>query len=431
MRLAVSKRMFRSAVKYMVGGVNSPVRSFKSVGGNPLFIAQGKGSRVVDVDGNAYVDYVMSWGALILGHAHQSVTMAVCGALKTGTSFGAPTAQEVEFSRMLCKAIPSVERVRLVNSGTEAVMSAIRVSRGYTGKNKIIKFEGCYHGHYDGLLVKAGSGAATLGIPDSAGVPSGLSRETIVCPYNDIDAVYTVVRKYHNEIACIIVEPVAANMGVVEPHGNFLSGLRELSDRYGIVLIFDEVICGFRFCYGGVQKLFGITPDMTCLGKIIGGGLPIGAYGGKKEIMEYVAPVGPVYQAGTLAGNPLAVSAGIAVLRELQKKDYSALAVQTAFVCSGLGNIFRKYGIPHTINNKGSLFTLFFYPGEINNYSAAGKSDTKVFSEYFWAMLKEGVYLPPSQFEAQFFSFSHSPRDIQKTLAAHEKAAWTLAHSSS
>ncbi len=421
MKVERSRKLYKEASRYFPGGVNSPVRAFGSVGGTPLFIKKGLGSTIYDEDGNRYLDYVMSWGALILGHAAPEVVKAVEAAVKNGSSFGAPTKAETELAKVIAQAIPSIQRMRFVSSGTEATMSVIRLSRGFTGRNKIIKFDGCYHGHCDSLLVKAGSGAATQGIPGSAGVTKDLSRDTLVCPYNDIEYFRKVVLKYAEEIACVIVEPVAANMGVVLPHEDFLGEIRKLTAKHGIVLIFDEVISGFRFHFGGVQTLQKIRPDLTCLGKIIGGGLPSGAYGGRKDIMDCVAPLGPVYQAGTLSGNPVAVAAGLAVLGVLKNKDYAALDQMTAELCLGLTEQFDRNGVPVTINRAGSLFTVFFTSKPVTDFKSAKNADTAKYAKYFWSMLRQGVNLPPSQFEAQFLSFSHSERDARKTINAADR----------
>lgn len=418
MKFNESRKAFKDARKYLVGGVNSPVRAYKAVGKNPIFIKKGKGSRIYDVDNNSYLDLVMSWGALILGHAHPAVIKAINTAARGGSSFGAPTTAETELARIINNAIPSIEKLRLVNSGTEAVMSAIRLARGFTDKDKIIKFEGCYHGHCDSLLVKAGSGGATFGRPDSLGVPQDLSRQTIVLPYNDIDAVSAVIKREHKNIACVIVEPVAANMGVVLPRIGFLVGLRELTRKYNIVLIFDEVICGFRFTFGGAQNLFGINPDLTALGKIIGGGLPLAAYGGRAEIMEKLSPLGGVYQAGTLAGNPLAVAAGIATLKELAAKDYARLNEAVALMCREMEDVIKMKGAQASINRAGSIFTVFFTAGKVENYSGAKKCDTKRFARFFWGMLGKAINLPPSQFEGNFVSFAHQRRDLEYILEA-------------
>jgi glutamate-1-semialdehyde 2,1-aminomutase len=418
MRSKESRKLFQEACKYLVGGVNSPVRAYKAVGGSPIFITRGKGSRIYDADNNCYLDLVMSWGALILGHAYPTVLKAINGAAKNGSSFGAPTRGETELARIINCAIPSIEKIRLVNSGTEATMSAIRLARGFTGKDKIVKFEGSYHGHCDSLLVKAGSGAATFGQPDSLGVPRDLTKNTIVIPYNDIDAANRVIKREHKKIACVIIEPVAANMGVILPKIGFLVGLRELTKKYNIVLIFDEVICGFRFTFGGVQNLFGITPDLTALGKIIGGGLPLAAYGGRKEIMDKLSPLGGVYQAGTLSGNPLAVAAGIATLKELARKDYSRLNETVGQMCQEMEDILRMKKLKFSINRAGSIFTLFFTDRQVYDYASAKTSDTAKYARFFWSMLKHGVNLPPSQFEGNFVSFAHQSSDLEFMLEA-------------
>ncbi|MBN2468610.1 MAG: glutamate-1-semialdehyde 2,1-aminomutase [Deltaproteobacteria bacterium] len=418
-----SKQLFEKAKHYIPGGVNSPVRAFRSVGGDPLFIAWAQGSKVYDVDGNAFIDYVGSWGPMILGHRHPTVIEALQHALERGTSFGAPTEAEVEFARMLVEAVPSLEMVRLANSGTEATMSAIRLARGYTERTEIIKFSGCYHGHADDLLVKAGSGATTLGIPDSKGVPDDTARHTITLPFNDLDAVGKTVDANGKAIAAIIVEPIPGNMGVVIPRIEFLAGIRELCDHYGIVLIFDEVMSGFRVAWGGAQSLFGVIPDLTCLGKIIGGGLPIGAFGGKREIMENLAPSGPVYQAGTLSGNPLATTAGLATLKLLaQPGTYERLEKLGNDLTREVDQRARQAGQAICSNRVGSMFSIFFTNERVIDYKTALRSDTVKFSRYFHAMLKRGVYLAPSQFEAGFISSAHSEEDVTKTVEAVEEA---------
>ncbi len=423
MRTGKSRKLFQEAQKHIPGGVNSPVRAFKSVGGTPLFIARAKGSRVYDVDGNEFIDYVASWGPMILGHAPSQVVKTVSQVAKGGTSFGAPTAMEVELAKLIKKFFPSIERVRLVSSGTEAAMSAIRLARGFTGRDRIIKFEGCYHGHADSLLVKAGSGATTLGVPDSPGVPKGLARETLTAQYNNLESVKRLVKKNRGKIACIIVEPIPGNMGVIPPKPGFLEGLRELADEEEIVLIFDEVISGFRVAPGGAQELYGVRADLTVLGKIIGGGLPVGAFGGKKEIMEHISPTGPVYQAGTLSGNPLAVSAGIATLTALSdRKIYKALEDKTSYLVEELRKIAKRLGKSALINRVGSMFTTFFTNAdEVFDYATAKTSDTKKYAKYFHGMLKEGVYFAPSQFEAAFVSTAHTGKDIEHTIKAAEK----------
>src|SRR5512143_515927 len=386
-----STKLFRQAGKYIPGGVNSPVRAFRNVGMDPFFVERAKGSRVYDVDGNEYVDYVLSWGPMILGHAHPAVVKALRAAVSKGTSFGAPTELEVTLARMVISAVPSVEVVRMVNSGTEATMSAIRLARGFTGRDRIIKFDGGYHGHADGLLVKAGSGAATFGVPDSPGVPASVARDTITCPYNDVSAVKAVMEKEGGKVACVIVEPVAGNMGCVPPVDGFLAGLRRLCDEHGALLIFDEVMTGFRVAYGGAQSVYKVRPDLTCLGKVIGGGLPVGAYGGKKEIMQKVSPVGPVYQAGTLSGNPLAMTAGIETLKLLKQPGvYKALEQKSRMLTDGLQEEFKRAGVAASFNRVGSMFTTFFTSKKVTDYAAAKTSDTAAFSMFFKGMLKEG-----------------------------------------
>lgn len=422
-----SKELFAKAAKLIPGGVNSPVRAFKSVGSEPIFFKSGKGSRIYDEDGNSYIDYVGSWGPLILGHADSQVIDAICRAAADGATFGASTAGEVELAEMIVDAISSIEMVRLVNSGTEAVMSAIRLARGYTGRNKIIKCEGCYHGHSDGLLAKAGSGIATLGVPDSAGVPPGTTQDTIIVPYNNLDAVEQTIRAIADEVACVIVEPIAGNMGVVVPKSGYLSGLRALCDKYGALLIFDEVITGFRVAYGGTQALLGVTPDLTTLGKIIGGGLPVGAYGGRREIMECVAPAGSVYQAGTLSGNPIAVSAGIATLKRLQTTGfYEELGLKAKALADGLMEAARQADISVQGNRVESMMTLFFTNVPVIDYASAKTSDTNIYARYFMQMLQRGVYLAPSQFEAAFVSAAHSMDDIEATIAAAAESMRSL-----
>ena len=422
-----SKDLFSQARQVIPGGVNSPVRAFKSVGRDPVFVARASGCQIFDVDGKSYIDYVGSWGPMILGHAHPEVIAAIKDAADRGTSFGAPTENEVLLAQKIVQGVPSVEMVRLVNSGTEAVMSAIRVARAYTGKDKILKMAGCYHGHDNSMLVKAGSGAITLGIPDSPGVPAALAQLTLTVPYNDLAAVEQVLRKEAGQIACLIVEPVAGNMGVIPPAPGYLQGLRDLTSQYGVLLIFDEVITGFRLAFGGAQSVYGVIPDMTCLGKIIGGGLPVGAYGGKRQIMEIVAPSGPVYQAGTLSGNPLAVAAGLKTL-ELLEDDavYAHIDQITGQLCRGLQDQLQEFRIPCQLNRVGSLFTLFFTQKKVTDYDSAKSADTERFSRYFRVMLEEGIYLPPSQFEALFVSIAHTEREVEKTLEASERALHSL-----
>ena len=416
----MNAELFAAAKKVIPGGVNSPVRAFGSVDATPLFISSAKGARIYDSEGREFIDYVCSWGPAILGHCHPLVIEAIEAAARRGTTYGAPTEAETVMAEMIVEAFPAIEMVRMVSSGTEAVMSAVRLARGYTGRDKILKFDGCYHGHSDSLLVKAGSGVATLGIPGSPGVPKQLAELTLTLPYNDLAGLREILANEGEHIACIIVEPVAGNMGVVLPQEGFLQGVRELTKKYGILLIFDEVITGFRLTYGGFQNIAGIEPDLTCLGKIIGGGLPVGAFGGKREIMSRLAPIGPVYQAGTLSGNPLAMAAGIATLKILQEKkeEYENLARLTASACAGIADLFAARQIPVIINRIGSLFTIFFTGDEVTNYATAAKSDTGLFARYFRGMLARGINLAPSQFEAAFVSFAHSSEDLAKTLDA-------------
>jgi glutamate-1-semialdehyde 2,1-aminomutase len=421
MRTSRSTKLFTQAQELIPGGVNSPVRAFRSVGGQPRFIARAKGSRLHDVDRNVYIDYVLSWGPMILGHAPSSVITSIKSAAGRGTSYGAPTESEVLLAREIRNAFPSMEKVRLVSSGTEAVMSAIRVARGFTKRTGVMKFEGCYHGHGDYLLAKAGSGLATLGIPDSPGVPDDFAKHTLTASYNDIRTVQQLIKANRDQLACIIIEPVAGNMGVVPPAPDFLAALRQLTSDHNILLIFDEVITGFRVSYGGAQALYGITPDLTVLGKIIGGGLPVGAYGGRKEIMDLIAPVGPVYQAGTLSGNPLAVTAGLATLKQLRAKGvYKKLEERSATLARGIGEAAKKAGIPVTQTRVGSMLTTFFTPNPVVDWTTAKQSDTKRYGQFFHHMLEQGVYLAPSQFEAAFLSTAHSIQDIERTIrAAH------------
>jgi glutamate-1-semialdehyde 2,1-aminomutase len=417
-----SELLFEEAKKYIPGGVNSPVRAFKAVGGTPPFITSALGSKIYDVDGKEYIDYVGSWGPMIVGHRHPQVIEALQKALTKGLSYGAPIEAEIELARMIVEAVPSIEMVRMVNSGTEATMSAIRLARGYTGRDKIIKFSGCYHGHGDFLLVKAGSGATTLGIPDSKGVPDDFARNTITLPFNNLGAVKRAVKAEAPKIAAIILEPVPGNMGVVLPQEGFLRGLQDLCHETGIVLIFDEVMSGFRVAWGGAQSLYGVIPDMTCLGKVIGGGLPVGAFGGKKEIMENLAPLGPVYQAGTLSGNPLAVTAGLETLKMLAHPGtYETLEKSSAYLVEKAKKLAQKTGVKTHISRVGSMFTLFFASQEVIDYDTALKSDTVAFSRYFHLMLKGGIYLAPSQFEANFISLAHSQENLDKTLEVMAK----------
>ncbi len=423
MRQTRSRQLFSQAQQYIPGGVNSPVRSFRSVDGHPRFIERGQGSRVWDVDGNEYLDYLCSWGPLILGHAHPEVVDAVKRAAEGGTSFGAPTEREVELAEIICGAFPSIDRVRLVNSGTEACMSAIRLARAYTSRNKILKFSGCYHGHADGLLVKAGSGALAQGIPTSAGIPESYASQTLVAEYNDLDSVTRFFAEFAEDVAAVIVEPVAGNMGVVPPSQGFLEGLRRLTRLNGALLIFDEVITGFRVASGGAQAAYRVNADITCLGKIIGGGLPVGAYGGAKEIMDMVAPLGPMYQAGTLSGNPLAVSAGVATLKVLQRAGvYERLDTLGSQLAQGLKNAATEVGVPITVNRVGSMFTTFFGAGPVDTLARAEQADTQTYASFFNKMLDSGVYLAPSQYEAGFVSLAHNEEDIGRTIATAEEA---------
>ena len=414
-----SDDLFTRAQQVIPGGVNSPVRAFRAVGRTPIFIRDAAGANLTDVDGNRYIDYVGSWGPMIMGHAHPAVIEAVREAAIRGTSYGAPTELEVELANQIVSAFPSIERVRLTSSGTEAAMSAIRLARGFTGRDRIVKFEGCYHGHSDGLLVKAGSGLATFGTPDSAGIPADFARNTIVVPFNDVDALSHAFEEQGNEIAGIIIEPVAGNMGCVPPKSGYLKAVRELASRFGSLLIFDEVITGFRVAYGGAQELYGIKPDLTCLGKIIGGGLPVGAFGGRAAVMDCLAPLGPVYQAGTLSGNPLAVSAGLAMLRLLREaKPYTELDRRSARLEQGLRTAASEAGIPAVVNRVGSMMTSFFTKDPVSDWSTAKLSDTESYSRFFRSMLASGVYLAPSQFECAFVSFAHGEEHIEKTIEA-------------
>jgi glutamate-1-semialdehyde 2,1-aminomutase len=419
MRHSTSEALFIRAQKVLPGGVDSPVRAYRSVGGTPPFIARADGAHVFDADGNRYIDYVGSWGPMILGHNPPEVREALAAALGSGTSFGAPTELEVRLAEAVVAAVPSIEMVRFVSSGTEATMSALRLARGYTGRDLILKFEGCYHGHADSLLVKAGSGAATLGVPDSAGIPADVARNTLTCPYNDLEAVAAHAAAHGERIAAIIVEPVAGNMGLVLPRPGFLEGLRAVCDARGIVLIFDEVMTGFRVAYGGYQSICGVTPDLTTLGKVIGGGLPVGAFGGRRAIMERVAPLGPVYQAGTLSGNPLAMTAGLATLTALSAPGvYERLEVLAKRLSEGLAAAAQKAGVPVTLARQGSMGCMYFHPGPVANYAGAARSDLAAFGRWFHGMLARGVYLAPSQFEAGFVSLAHTEAHIDATVAA-------------
>ena len=413
-----SSRLFDRARRVLPGGVNSPVRAFGAVGGRPPFIRRARGARLYDVDGRSYVDYVMSWGPLIHGHAPPELTRALRSAAGRGTSFGAPTAQEVELGRLVCRLVPSIERVRFVNSGTEATMSAVRVARAATGRDRIVKFAGCYHGHADAFLVQAGSGATTLGVPTSPGVPPATVADTLIADYNDVESVARLCRAHGGAIAAVIVEPIAGNMGVVPPADGFLDGLRGLCDEHGIVLIFDEVISGFRASRGGAQAVYGVTPDLTCLGKIIGGGLPVGAYGGRADLMERVAPAGPVYQAGTLSGNPLAMTAGIWALSKLSAPLYRRLDKLGRRLAEGLREAAREAGAALEVNAAGSVLTPFFRAGPVTDYASATAADAERYAAFFRGMLRRGVYPPPSQFEGWFLSDAHTERDVDRTVRA-------------
>ena len=429
LNLTKSAAAFREAKTLMPGGVNSPVRSYRSVNCDPPFIARAEGSRIYDIDGNEYIDYVGSWGPMIVGHAHPKVVKALQEAVTRGTSYGAPTLAESELAKLVRQVYPSMELLRMVNSGTEATMSALRLARGFTRRDKIVKFIGCYHGHSDGLLVKAGSGLATFGVPDSPGVPKNVAADTITVPYNDSDAIAAVMTEHGQEIAAVIVEPVAGNMGLVLPESGYLEKLRQLTTESGALLIFDEVMCGFRASLGGAQAAYGVTPDLTCLGKIIGGGLPVAAYGGRRDIMSFISPAGPVYQAGTLSGNPLAMTAGLATLQILTAEptagepDYSRrLTLQTKKLVLGWEQQAKKADVPVQVHQAGSMFGLFFNAHHVRDYATSAASDQEAFKVWFRAMLEQGIYLAPSQFETIFLSGAHTDADIETTLAASEKA---------
>ncbi|MBD2844627.1 glutamate-1-semialdehyde 2,1-aminomutase [Paenibacillus sp. IB182496] len=419
---AKSREAFARAKQLIPGGVNSPVRAFKSVGLTPVYVARGEGAHIDDIDGNRYLDYVLSWGPLIAGHAHPEVVAAVQRTAADGTSFGAPTELETQMAELVVERMPSVEIVRMVNSGTEATMSALRLARGYTSRTKIVKFEGSYHGHADSLLIKAGSGVATLGLPDSPGVPAQVAEHTITVPYNDLEAVKAVFEQLGEQIACVIVEPVAGNMGVVPPLPGFLQGLRDVTAQYGSLLVFDEVMTGFRVGYASAQGLYGITPDLTCMGKVIGGGLPVGAYGGRREIMEQMAPSGPIYQAGTLSGNPIAMAAGYTTLKLMTPEAYERLERLAAALQLGLENNARKHGVPCTFNRVGSMLCPFFTEQHVINYASAKTADLERFKAYFATMLELGVNIAPSQFEGMFVSTAHTEADIAHTIAVHDEA---------
>jgi len=423
MNYSKSTALFAKAKERIPGGVNSPVRAFKSVGRDPIFISRAQGSRIFDADGNAYIDYVGSWGPMILGHCHPKVVEAIREAAGSGASFGAPTEREIELAEMVCTAYPNIEMVRMVSSGTEATMSAIRLARGYTGRDKILKFDGCYHGHADSLLVKAGSGAATFGVPTSPGVPADFAKHTLTATYNDLDEVKQLVAANRGELACIILEPIAGNMGCVVPRPGFLEGLRQICDQESIVLIVDEVMTGFRVAYGGAQERYKVYGDLVCLGKIIGGGLPVGAFGGKREIMEKLSPVGGVYQAGTLSGNPLAMAAGIATLKLLKEDGfYEQIEEKSAYLEKGLTEAAREYALPTCFNRVGGMFCTYFQQGPVNNFTDAAKSDTAAFGKFFRLLLDQGVNLAPSQFEAGFMSIAHTRDDLDRTIAAARAA---------
>jgi glutamate-1-semialdehyde 2,1-aminomutase len=420
---ARSRQVFAEGQKYLPGGVNSPVRSFRGVGGDPVVVASGSGSRITDVDGNQYIDYCGSWGPLILGHAYADVVEAVTGAASRGLTYGTATEAEVELARLVCDAVPSIEMVRFVSSGTEATMSALRVARAFTGRSKVLKFEGCYHGHSDGLLVQAGSGVATLSLPDSAGVPQSYAAETLVAPYNDIDALEAVFQRYGSELAAVVVEPVAANMGVVPPKTGFLESLRSLCTAAGALLIFDEVITGFRVGLGGYQALGGVIPDLTCLGKVVGGGMPVGAYGGRHDVMAMVAPLGPAYQAGTLSGNPLAMAAGIATLHVVSRPGfYEDLDARTQRLAAGITLAAKRAEVDVQVQRVSSLLTVFFNDAAVTNYTEARRSDSQRYARFFHALLENGVYFPPSQYEAAFVSAAHTDLEVDTTVLAIEEA---------
>lgn len=417
-----SKQAFKEAQGLMPGGVNSPVRAFKSVAMDPIFMERGKGSKIYDIDGNEYIDYVLSWGPLILGHTNDEVVESIKKVTESGTSFGAPTLIENELAKLVIDRVPSIEVIRMVSSGTEATMSALRLARGFTGRNKILKFAGCYHGHGDSLLIKAGSGVATLGLPDSPGVPEGIAKNTITVPYNDLESVKYAFEQFGDDIAGVIVEPVAGNMGVVPPLPGFLENLRAITTQYGSLLIFDEVMTGFRVDYGCAQGYFGVTPDITCLGKVIGGGLPVGAYGGRADIMKQIAPSGPIYQAGTLSGNPLAMTAGYATLKQLTPDSYREFGRKADILEEGLTAAAKKHDIPITFNRAGSMIGFFFTNEKVTNFETAKTSNLDFFSKFYREMANEGVFLPPSQFEGLFLSTAHTDEDLNKTIDAAEKA---------
>ena len=421
-RYAKSERAMEEAKPLMPGGVNSPVRAFNSVDTPAIFMDHGEGSHIYDIDGNEYIDYVLSWGPLILGHKNPRVIEKLHEAVDKGTSFGSSTLQENKLAQLVIDRVPSIEKVRMVSSGTEATLDTLRLARGYTGRNKIIKFEGCYHGHSDSLLIKAGSGVATLGLPDSPGVPEGIAKNTITVPYNDLDAIQTAFENFGDDIAGVIVEPVAGNMGVVPPQEGFLQGLCDITKEYGSLLIFDEVMTGFRVGYNCAQGYFNVTPDLTCLGKVIGGGLPVGAFGGKKEIMNHIAPVGDIYQAGTLSGNPLAMTSGYETLSQLTPESYDYFNHLGDLLEEGLKEVFAKHNVPITVNRAGSMIGYFLNEGPVTNFDQANKSDLELFGQMYREMAKEGVFLPPSQFEGTFLSMAHTEEDIKQTIQAFDTA---------
>ncbi|XHC31484.1 glutamate-1-semialdehyde 2,1-aminomutase [Marivirga tractuosa] len=423
-----SKSLFSKAQNFIPGGVNSPVRAFKAVGGDPIFVKSAKGAYMYDEDDNRYIDLINSWGPMILGHGNEAIEAAVADALKNSLSFGAPTSKEIEIAELITHMVPSIEKVRMVNSGTEATMSAVRLARGYTGRDKMLKFEGCYHGHGDSFLIAAGSGAATMGTPNSPGVTKGTAKDTLTAPFNDLEAVKNIVAQNKSEIAALIVEPVAGNMGCVIPKEGYLQGLREICDQEGIVLIFDEVMTGFRLSKAGAQGIFGVKPDITTLGKIIGGGMPVGAYGGKKEIMDYVSPQGSVYQAGTLSGNPIAMSAGLMMLHYLNDHDevYEQIGASGQYLAKELAKVNTALGKNYTINQLGSMISIFFTDQAVNDFEGAKSCDTEMFGKYFQGMLNEGVYLPPAQFESWFLSTSLSAEDLDHIVKSHEKVLKNL-----
>ncbi|TRX55980.1 glutamate-1-semialdehyde-2,1-aminomutase [Fulvivirga sp. M361] len=428
MHFKSSKQLFQDAQKFIPGGVNSPVRAFKAVGGDPIFIKSAKGAYVYDEDGNKYIELINSWGPMILGHAHELIEKAVCDAIQNSLSFGAPTRREVEMAELITQMVPSIDKVRMVNSGTEATMSAVRLARGFTGRTKIIKFEGCYHGHGDSFLIAAGSGAVTMGVPDSPGVTAGTANDTLTAPYNDLESVKALLEANTGQVAALIIEPVAGNMGCVLPKAGFLEGLRALCDEHGVVLIFDEVMTGFRLSPAGAQQVYNVKPDLTTLGKIIGGGMPVGAYGGKKEIMDCISPVGPIYQAGTLSGNPVAMAAGITMLQYLHDHPevYTQLEAITSRMVNGVKANLNKLGLSFTINHIGSMWSLFFNNGPVFDFESAKKCNTALFGHYFKEMLNQGIYLAPSQFEALFVSTAISDQDIERITSANYRVLESL-----